>query len=447
MRFRVWLATATAAAALVVGLQLGRAAAAPNAAPIVNGGSMTVHYENTYTINFTASDPDGDPLTIVTAPGGPDLLSCDGGPPTDFSCDFSSAHYGSPDPLPSAPFDRTITYSVTDGTSTVTGTWTVTVLPPPTMDITGEATIDEGGQAQFHLNLETNPFGSMIVMAHLSPDGGAADPNASPVSFEFDVAEDAVTADATVTIPDNDIKEPTRHFRAVVDRMDAIPYRFVPGGNELTVLDNDGGVTTDSVPPVIARHRDLRVDRGGKRPAAVVFTSPAASDDVDGGVPVTCTPASRSVMPVGRTDVACSASDAAGNTATTSFKVTVRRVENGGVTDLFGRHADVPCVQQGQVLWVTAEGYSPGTQLTMFVETPGGDVLALPNATADRKGRIRAMVVLPAAPDGDADLVITGASGTSDLMRMMPIRLDAHRHRHRCWSYFMHTLAFDSLIC
>ena len=442
MRSRVWLATATAAAALVVGLQIGRVSASPNQAPVVNSGSLTVHYENTYTINFTASDPDGDPLTIVTAPGGPDLLGCDGGPAENFSCEFSSSRYGSTDPLPTAPFDRTITYSVTDGTSTVTGTWTVTVLPPPTMNVTGEATVVEGGSALVHLQLSTNPFGEMVVPASFRSDDAA-----DPIPFEFDVADGATTADALVSVPDDAVPQPTRHFQVAIDRMDAIPYRFVPGGNELTVLDNDGGLPADTVAPVIAAHRDLCVDRGGKRVAAVVYAPPAATDDVDGPLPVICTPSSGSTLPLGRTDVSCSATDAAGNGAKASFTVTVRRVAADGVVDLFGHHSDVPCVKSGQVLWVTAEGFSPGAQLTLFVETTTGDVTALPGASADRKGRLHTLVVLPAAPDGDADLVVTGASGPSDLMKMMPIRLDSRRHHHHRWTYFMHALSFDSSTC
>jgi hypothetical protein len=48
-----------------------------------------------------------------------------------------------------------------------------------------------------------------------------------------------------------------------------------------------------------------------------------ASDVVSGSVGVTCTPPSGSTFPIGTTTVDCSASDAAGNTASGSFQVTV----------------------------------------------------------------------------------------------------------------------------
>src|SRR5262249_2481263 len=56
--------------------------------------------------------------------------------------------------------------------------------------------------------------------------------------------------------------------------------------------------------------------------AVVTFTA-TATDNVDGTDPVTCTPASGSTFPVGTTTVNCTATDAAGNYSSGSFKVTV----------------------------------------------------------------------------------------------------------------------------
>ncbi|HET8528173.1 MAG TPA: PKD domain-containing protein [Gaiellaceae bacterium] len=60
-------------------------------------------------------------------------------------------------------------------------------------------------------------------------------------------------------------------------------------------------------------------------PAGAVYSyaQPTATDDVDGPVAVVCTPAAGSTFPLGTTTVSCSASDAAGNTATASFTITV----------------------------------------------------------------------------------------------------------------------------
>jgi len=50
----------------------------------------------------------------------------------------------------------------------------------------------------------------------------------------------------------------------------------------------------------------------------------SATDVVDGTVPVTCTPASGATFALGPTTVTCTATDAAGNTATGTFAVLVR---------------------------------------------------------------------------------------------------------------------------
>jgi hypothetical protein len=57
---------------------------------------------------------------------------------------------------------------------------------------------------------------------------------------------------------------------------------------------------------------------------AMVTYSTSSSDIVDGAVPVTCAPASGSTFHVGSTSVSCSAVDAHGNTATSSFTVSVQ---------------------------------------------------------------------------------------------------------------------------
>ena len=66
----------------------------------------------------------------------------------------------------------------------------------------------------------------------------------------------------------------------------------------------------------------VKVTAAGPQGAAVTFTA-SATDQVDGDVPVSCTPASGATFPVGATEVACRAEDAAGNVATGGFTVTV----------------------------------------------------------------------------------------------------------------------------
>jgi predicted outer membrane repeat protein len=79
----------------------------------------------------------------------------------------------------------------------------------------------------------------------------------------------------------------------------------------------------DTVPPVVTVPANKTVDATGPGGAIVMFTA-SAVDDVDGPLPVTCTPASGSTFPVGVTTVTCTATDASGNVGSASFTVTVR---------------------------------------------------------------------------------------------------------------------------
>ena len=92
------------------------------------------------------------------------------------------------------------------------------------------------------------------------------------------------------------------------------------------------------VPVLVAVSKDTvkpRVDLGlspenafDAAGVAVTFF-PAAFDDRDGNVPVTCIPASGSVFPVGQTTVTCTAKDKAGNVGTATEVQTVTLIGGG----------------------------------------------------------------------------------------------------------------------
>jgi hypothetical protein len=79
----------------------------------------------------------------------------------------------------------------------------------------------------------------------------------------------------------------------------------------------------DTVPPVFDSHTNIIVDATDESGASVEYVPPTATDARDGAVAATCTPPSESVFPIGVTTVTCSASDAAGNTSSSSFTITV----------------------------------------------------------------------------------------------------------------------------
>ena len=93
--------------------------------------------------------------------------------------------------------------------------------------------------------------------------------------------------------------------------------------------DADGDAVGDAcdatprgtIPPVITV-APITADATGPTGALVAYTA-TATDDLDGARPVTCSPAAGQFA-IGTTSVACSATDAGGNTANASFAVTVR---------------------------------------------------------------------------------------------------------------------------
>jgi hypothetical protein len=78
----------------------------------------------------------------------------------------------------------------------------------------------------------------------------------------------------------------------------------------------------DSRPPILKLPGSLTEEAASRDGAQVRFAA-SATDQVDGSVPVTCTPTSGSTFPIGTTPVRCSAIDAAGSSAVSDFTVRV----------------------------------------------------------------------------------------------------------------------------
>jgi hypothetical protein len=89
----------------------------------------------------------------------------------------------------------------------------------------------------------------------------------------------------------------------------------------------------DATPPVVTVPADLTAMASTKDGALVSFTA-SATDDVDGALEPTCVPASGSLFAPGSTVVQCSATDAAGNSGTAAFSVSVRFDWSGFVSPL-----------------------------------------------------------------------------------------------------------------
>jgi hypothetical protein len=82
-------------------------------------------------------------------------------------------------------------------------------------------------------------------------------------------------------------------------------------------------IVRDTTPPAIATHDAVLAIATANSQAIVAYTNPSANDLVDGVLDTTCAPPSGSTFHVGTTAVTCSVTDAAGNTATSTFDVIV----------------------------------------------------------------------------------------------------------------------------
>ncbi len=120
-------------------------------------------------------------------------------------------------------------------------------------------------------------------------------------------------------------------------------------------------VATDTTAPVIAAPANLVREATGPSGATVTFSATAV-DDKDGPVPVVASPASGSLFPLGLTPVGLAAADAAGNTATASFTVTVR--------DTIAPVVTVPAN-------VTAEATGPGGAAVSYPAATATDLVGV----------------------------------------------------------------------
>src|SRR5262249_54710083 len=84
-----------------------------------------------------------------------------------------------------------------------------------------------------------------------------------------------------------------------------------------------GAIEVDGTAPLGTPPANQTVEATSAAGAVATYTNATATDNVDGPVPATCTPASGSTFPLGVDTVTCSATDSSGNTGTATFTITV----------------------------------------------------------------------------------------------------------------------------
>lgn len=153
----------------------------------------------------------------------------------------------------------------------------------------------------------TLSFTVVGVVPLITPSVTIAGHNATVLSM----GGNAWTASATMLADD---AEGVITFSAVVGSADG------SATTTAEAITSGPDVVFDKTAPIIASHAAVEAEATSSSGAVVSYTSPTADD----GSAVSCLPASATTFALGTTTVACNASDAAGNAATsTSFLVTV----------------------------------------------------------------------------------------------------------------------------
>jgi len=207
----------------------------------------------------------------------------------------------------------TVTCTATDSHgNTGSASFTVTVsledTVPPVVTVPGDFTVQTGSSS-----------GTTVTFSASATDDrdGALTPTCSPASGStFPVGTTQVTCTAT----DSHGNTGSASFHVTV--------------------------VADTTPPVINVPSDMSVNSPNPAGATVTYTA-SASDNFDGAISPTCTPASGAVFPIGATTVTCTAQDAHGNSSQASFKVTVVLVDGAppafaNVPSTVTREADGP---------------------------------------------------------------------------------------------------------
>ena len=118
-----------------------------------------------------------------------------------------------------------------------------------------------------------------------------------------------------------------RHAFAPGSRMSATVHVGADGGGGGWFPLELGAPAIDETPPLLIGVPGDLIREADSQQGVVVEYAPAAVDGVDGALPVTCSPPSGAVFPLGETEVVCAASDSSGNRAAAAFHVLVQDLE------------------------------------------------------------------------------------------------------------------------
>ena len=221
-----------------------------------------------------------------------------------------------------------VTYTGASATDTVDGTVAVTCSPESgthfalgTTTVTCQATdaVGNTGKATFTVEVQDRTKPIVTVPSDITAEATGAD--GATVSYIGVTASDDVDGPLTATC--SKASGTVFSLGTTTVTCSAEDKAGNVGDNSFTVTVED---TTAPDLTVSASRTAVATSANG---AAVSYPAPTAADIVDGAVAASCDKASGSVFPLGVTTVTCTATDAAGNTGTQRFTVTVTAAWSG----------------------------------------------------------------------------------------------------------------------
>jgi HYR domain/Cohesin domain len=189
----------------------------------------------------------------------------------------------------------------------------------------------------------------------------------------------------------------------------------------------------DTIPPVITAPANITVEATGPNGAVVTFTA-TAQDNVDGAVNVTANPASGSTFPLGTTHVGLAASDAAHNTATASFDVTVRDTTPPVISAPATATAEATSSAGATVIFVATANDVVSGNVSVTANPPSGSTFAIGFSSVslsatDAAGNTATKNIFIAVRDTIAPVIASLTASSTSLWppnhKMVPITLTA----------------------
>ena len=192
-------------------------------------------------------------------------------------------------------------------------------FPVGTTNVTCTATDSSGntGSASFNVTVNLVDTTAPVITVPNDISVNTPDPAGAAVSYTATATDNIDGAITPTCTPASGAVFPVGTTTVTCTAKDA-------HGNQGQATFKVRVVLVDVTPPAFSNvPATVKREADGPTGSVVTYTPPTAVDNVDGPVPVTCSPLSGKLFPLGVTKVHCSATDAHGNTGTAVFEVTV----------------------------------------------------------------------------------------------------------------------------